>query len=98
MTTGLLLGCAFGAALCLLAIVLVPPRPALASVVGRWERQRAREAAAATLAGEDDSWQGQLGRLLVTKLTAHGITLGKLRTNLELTDTTLEGHLARKCS
>lgn len=98
MTAGLLLGCAFGAAVCLLVLVLVPPRPALASVVGRWERQRARQAAAASLAGEDDSWQGRLGRLLVTKLTAHGITLGKLRTNLELTDYTLEGHLVCKCS
>lgn len=98
MTAGLLLGCAFGAALCLLVLVLVPPRPALASVVGRWERQRARQAAAASLAGEDDSWQGRLGRQLVTRLTQHGITLGKLRTHLELTDYTLEGHLVRKCS
>lgn len=98
MTAGLLLGCAFGAALCLLVLVLVPPRPALASVVGRWERQRARQAAAASLAGEDDSWQGRLGRQLVTRLTQHGITLGKLRTHLELTDYTFEGHLVRKCS
>jgi len=98
VTAGLLLGCAFGAAVCLLLFVLVPPRPALATAVGRWERQRARQTAAASLAGEDDSWQGRLGRLLVTKLTAHGITLGKLRTNLELTDYTLEGHLVRKCS
>ena len=99
MTAGLLLGCAFGAALCLLVLVLVPPRPALASVVGRWERQRARQTAAASLAGADDSsWQGHLGRFLVAKLARHGITLGKLRTNLELTDHTLEGHLVRKCS
>ena len=98
MTAGLLLGCAFGAALCLLVLALVPPRPALASVVGRWERQRARQTAAASLAGADDSWQGRLGRLLVAKLAQHGITLGKLRTNLELTDHTLEGHLVRKCS
>jgi Flp pilus assembly protein TadB len=99
VTAGLLLGCAFGAALCLLVLVLVPPRPALASVVGRWERQRARQTAASWLAGADDSnWQGHLGRFLVTKLAQHGITLGKLRTNLELTDHTLEGHLGRKCS
>ncbi len=98
MTAGLLLGCAFGAALCLLLLALVPPRPALASVVGRWERQRARQTAAASLAGAADSWQGHLGRFLVAKLARHGITLGKLRTNLELTDHTLEGHLVRKCS
>lgn len=98
MTTGLVLGCLFGAAVCLLLFALVPPRPALSSVVGRWERQRARQTAATALTTDDDTWQGQVGRWLVSQLARHGITLGKLRADLELTDYTLEGHLVRKCT
>lgn len=96
MTFGLLLGAALGASLCLLVFALVPPRPALASVVARWERQRARQAAVVELDGDDTSWQGRLGRWLVAQLAQRGITLGKLRADLELTDYTLEGHLVRK--
>lgn len=98
MTTGLLLGCGLGAALCLLVFALVPPRPALASVVGRWERQRARQAATASQSSDDSSWQGQLGRWLVAQLAQRGITLGKLRADLELTDYTVEAHMVRKVS
>jgi tight adherence protein C len=96
MTFGLLLGAALGASLCLLVFALVPPRPALASVVGRWERQRARQAAVVELDVDDTSWQGRLGRWLVAQLAQRGITLGNLRADLELTDYTLEGHLVRK--
>lgn len=96
MTFGLLLGAALGASLCLLVFALVPPRPALASVVGRWERQRARQAAVVELDVDDTSWQGRLGRWLVAQLAQRGITLGTLRADLELTDYTLEGHLVRK--
>ena len=96
MTFGLFLGAALGASLCLLVFALVPPRPALASVVGRWERQRARQAAVVELDVDDSSWQGRLGRWLVAQLAQRGITLGKLRADLELTDYTLEGHLVRK--
>lgn len=96
MTFGLLLGAALGASMCLLVFALVPPRPALASVVGRWERQRARQAAIVELHVDDTSWQGRLGRWLVAQLAQRGITLGKLRADLELTDYTLEGHLVRK--
>lgn len=96
MTFGLLLGAALGASLCLLVFALVPPRPALASVVGRWERQRARQAAVVELDVDDTSWQGRLGRWLVAQLAQRGITLGKLRADLELTDYTVEGHLVRK--
>ena len=42
--------------------------------------------------------RGRLGRWLVSQLARHGITLGKLRADLELTDYTLEGHLVRKCT
>lgn len=96
MTFGLLLGAALGASLCLLVFALVPPRPALASVVGRWERQRARQAAVVELDVDDTSWQGRFGRWLVAQLAQRGITLGKVRADLELTDYTLEGHLVRK--
>ena len=96
MTFGLLLGAALGASLCLLVFALVPPRPALASVVGRWERQRARQAAVVELDVDDTSWQGRFGRWLVAQLAQRGITLGKLRADLELTEYTLEGHLVRK--
>ncbi|UUZ59578.1 hypothetical protein [Nocardioides sp. B-3] len=41
---------------------------------------------------DDTSWQGRLGRRLVAQLAQRGITLGKLRADLELTDYTLEGH------
>lgn len=97
MTTGILLGAALGGALCLLVFALVPPRPQLASVVGRWERQRARQAAATT-ATSVDTWRDRLGLWMVAALAQRGITLGKLRSDLALTDYTLESHLVRKCS
>ena len=66
MTAGVLLGGALGAALCLLVFALVPPRPQLASVVGRWERQRARRPRRRrSLDVEDIGWQERLGRWLV---------------------------------
>jgi tight adherence protein C len=46
MTSGLLLGAALGASLCLLVFALAPPRPRLAQVVNRWERQQARHTTA----------------------------------------------------
>ncbi len=95
MTLGLVLGCAFGASLCLLLFAVVPPRPALSTVVGRWERQRARQTLAAGMS-TDTSRQGRLGRWMVARLAQHGVTFGKLRADLELTDSTLEAHLVRK--
>jgi len=97
MTTGILLGAALGGALCLLVFALVPPLPQLASVVGRWERQRARQTAATT-ATSVDTWRDRLGLWMVAALSQRGITLGKLRSDLALTDYTLESHLVRKCS
>lgn len=91
MTFGLLLSAAFGASLCLLVFALVPPRPALASAVGRWERQRARQAAVVELEVDDTQLAGPARRCLVAQLAQRGITLGKLRADLELTDYTLEG-------
>ncbi len=97
MTTGVLLGAALGAALCLLVYALVPPRPQLATAVARWERQRARQGAVAlTISSESVGWREQLGRRLVAALAQRGFTLGKLRTDLALADKTLETHLVRK--
>jgi tight adherence protein C len=96
MTVGLLLGGALGASLCLLVFALAPPRPALATVVGRWERQRARRAAEVDLDADDTSWQRGMGRWLVAQLAHRGITLNRLRADLELTDNTVEAHLVRK--
>jgi tight adherence protein C len=100
MTTGVVLGCLFGAAVCLLIYALVPPRPRLATSVRRWERQRAQRAVGGQIgAGGFDleSQQRRLGRWLVTQLTRRGITMAKLRGNLELTETSLEAHMVRKC-
>ncbi len=97
MTTGVLLGCGLGAALCLLLYVLVPPRPQLATAVSRWERQRARQPAVASPAAERLGRREQFGRQLVAALAQRGITLDKLRADLALADKTLEAHLVRKC-
>lgn len=97
MTAGLLLGCTFGAAVCLLVLALVPPRPALADTVSRWQRERARQSSSTSESVADDRWQARVGSWLLARLTAHGITLGRLRSNLELTGESLEGHLVRKC-
>lgn len=95
MTLGLLLGAALGGALCLLVYALVPPRPRLATVVGRFERQRARQAAH-TPSTAEAGWRSRLGRWMVTTLAQRGIALTKLRSDLALADKTLEAHLVRK--
>jgi Flp pilus assembly protein TadB len=96
MTTGVLLGAGLGAALCLLIYALVPPRPQLAAVVGRWERQRARRAADTAAATGTAGWRDGVGRRMVAELARRGITLGRLRADLALADRTLEAHLVRK--
>lgn len=96
MTLGLLLGAALGASLCLLVFALVPPRPALATVVARWERQRARHTPVRSPHVDARTWPGRLGHWMVAQLAHRGITLARLRTDLELTEQTLEGHLMRK--
>jgi tight adherence protein C len=105
MTTGLLLGCALGAALCLLLYSLVPPQPSLGATIARWERQREQHNRAA-LTNRDDSargegvatWSALVGGRVVAGLAHRGITLAKLRVDLELTDYTLESHVVRKLS
>jgi tight adherence protein C len=100
MTTGILLGCLFGASVCVLVYALVPPRPQLAHAVRRWERQRAQRTPSAQLgavASDLESQQRKLGRWLVTQLARRGITMTKARANLGLTETSLETHMVRKC-
>lgn len=97
MTTGVLLGSVLGASLCALLLALFPPRPALASVVGRWEQQRARQVTTGPLdVGGEACRRDRLGRWMVAALTQRGITFAKVRADLELTGHTLEGHLVRK--
>jgi len=50
MITPLVLGCLFGAAVCLLIFALVPPRPSLGRMITSWERARQRHTLAATAA------------------------------------------------
>lgn len=97
MTTGLLLGAALGASLCLLVYTLVPPRTRLATVVGRWDRHQARHSARPQLDGTElEGWHDRVGRWFVGQLAQRGITLDGLRADLELTDHTIETHLVRK--
>ncbi len=93
MTTGLILGGLLGAALCALGLSLAPPRPALAVLVGRWEKQRTRRATNAT---DAQGHQLRLGRWLVVLLEQRGIPLDRARADLELVEVSLEQQLVRK--
>lgn len=95
--TGLLLGCGLGAAVCLLLYSLVPPRPALATQIARWEQSRPRSNASTTAVGGGGEWQHRAGGWLAARATRYGWSLGKLRADLELTGSSLEAHLVRKC-
>jgi len=97
MNGGLVLGCLFGASVCLLVFALVPPRPALSTSIARWQRARNDQAALPSLQAGDASWRDRLGRWLVAQLARRGIGWGTLRANLELSETTLQAHLVRKC-
>lgn len=95
MTLGLLVGVAFGAAVCLLVYALAPPRPQLAVQVERWERQRARPAASA----DESSVEAPIrlvGQRLVALLARHGVDMTSTRVNLALLEETMETHLVRK--
>jgi Flp pilus assembly protein TadB len=94
MTFGLLLGSLFGAALCLLLLTLVPPRRGIGSAVARWERQRSRRPVASTAVADDRI--RTVGRRLDAALASRGITLEKLRGDLELTGRSMETHLVKK--
>ena len=68
-------------------------------MVGRFDRQRARQAAhtpSTTEAEDETGWRRRLGKWMVTTLAQRGIALTKLRSDLALADKTLEAHLVRK--
>lgn len=96
MTTGLLLGCALGAALCLLVYALIPPRPQLANQINRWERQRAQQRPSAPESTGRGSLSHTVGARLSAELTQRGIGMVKLRANLALVDKSFEAHLVTK--
>lgn len=95
MTTGLILGAWFGAAVCALLWALVPPRPSLAGQVSRWEKGRSL-AAAAREPGDARDWRERVGGWMARQLATRGVTLTRLRADLALVDSTLEQHLVAK--
>lgn len=95
MTTGLILGALFGAAVCTLLWAVVPPRPSLAGQVSRWEKARSL-AAVEREPGAERDWRDQLGAWLARQLTARGVSMTRLRADLALVDSTLEKHLVAK--
>ena len=96
MTLGLVLGAALGASLCLLVAAVAPPRPALGRSVERYQQQRAHQVVQATNPEQDSDWRDRAGQWLVAQLAQRGISFGKLRADLELTEVSLEAHLTRK--
>jgi tight adherence protein C len=106
MSTGLLLGCALGAALCLLLYAIAPPRTALGTAVSRWERQHPSQPGGSqrhwsssvdiTDRVRGARWLHRQAAAATMRLADHGIGLGRLRADLEITDTSLEAHLVRK--
>lgn len=104
MTIGILLGCALGAALCLLTFALVAPRPRLGVAAARWQRQRARSLG---LVGDDPGTQdrrslsprlgARVSARAVTYLRQQGFEFRRIRADLDLIGVPLEAHVARKC-
>lgn len=92
-TTGFLLGALLGGAVCLFVYAVVPPRPQLRAVVTRWERQRSVHPSTSTQAPD---WQSRYGGQVAAALAQRGLTLTKLRADLELTDGSLEALLVKK--
>ena len=95
MTLAIVYGAGIGIALLLFGLALVPPRTDLAAAVGRWESQRQHKPAPTAAATAADL-QARLGTYLVRELRQRGISMTKIRTDLELVDKTLEEHLTRK--
>ena len=95
MTLAILCGAGVGIALLLLVLAIAPPRTDLAAAVGRWESQRQYKPAATTVEAAADL-RARLGEYLVRELRQRGISMSKIRTDLELVGKTLEEHLTRK--
>jgi len=97
MTLALMAGAALGASLLLLVLTLVPPRRNLAAAVGRWDASRSRSHLMARSATSGRR-PGRLVDSLAEQLGKRGVTFDGVRPDLELLDTTLEEHLAKKLS
>src|SRR5215211_2084342 len=95
MTPAILCGAGFGLALLLFVLAIAPPRADLAAAVGRWESQRQHKPAATAVEAAADL-RARLGEYLVRELRQRGISMSKVRTDLELVGKTLEEHLTRK--
>ncbi len=95
MTLAIVCGAGIGIALLLFGLAFVPPRTDLAAAVGRWESQRQYKPAPTAAATAADL-HARLGTYLVRELRQRGISMSKVRTDLELVDKTLEEHLTRK--
>lgn len=95
MNLAILCGAGVGLGLLLLSLAFVPPRTDLAAAVGRWESQRQHKPTPTVSATAADL-QARLGRYLVRELRQRGISMAKIRADLELVDKTLEQHLTSK--
>jgi Flp pilus assembly protein TadB len=97
MMLGIGLGCSLGGAMCLLLLTVVPPRPSVSRVVRRWERGRARRVEI-TVSNEEQTRLLRVAHWGVARLSRWGIALDRLKADVELTDSTLDAHLARTIS
>jgi len=95
MTLAILCGAGFGLALLLFGLAIAPPRIDLAAAVGRWESQRQHKPAATAVEAAADL-RARLGESLVRELRQRGISMSKMRMDLELLGKTLEEHLTGK--
>lgn len=95
MNLAILCGAGIGVAMLLLGLAFVPPRTDLAAAVGRWESQRQYKPTP-TVSETAADLQARLGAYLVRELRQRGISMAKLRADLELLGKTLEQHLTIK--
>jgi tight adherence protein C len=91
----ILCGGGIGLALLLFGLAFVRPRTDLAAAVGRWEAQRQYKPTP-TVSETAADLQARMGAYLVRELRQRGISMSKLRADLELLDKTLEQHLTNK--
>ena len=95
MISALLLGAGFGAGLWALAVWLVPPRPALGTVLAR---TNATPPPPSILVTEQAGWSVTLGRPFVAPLQALGLPGGRLAGDLRVIGRPASTHLAHKAT
>jgi tight adherence protein C len=94
MITALLLGAGFGLGVWALAVWLVPPRPALNTVVARTSAPPPPSILVTDTAG----WAAMLGRPFVAPLQALGLPGGRLARELRVIGRPVSTHLAQKAT